>query len=416
MNDKRDVLIIGGGIIGMSCAYELAQRGASVTLIDKGEPGHGCSYGNAGWLTPCFSMPLPQPGMFFKSIKWLLDPDSPLRIKPQISWNLVRWMSRFLLSMNEKQAASSIAALTELSKYSLSAFEKLNAQFPKSFDFNQKGLLMISAGREGLNSAVHEMNLVARHGVPGRQLSEEEIKAMEPSIKARLVGGVYFPAEAHVEPLKTVQTLQAAAVAAGVKIKPRAEVYDFEIQNQRISLIKTTGGNFRPDQVVLATGTWSTAIARQLGLRVPVLGGKGYSIVMKRFEGGPSHPIMIVEKKIAVTPHSTNLRLAGTLELVNDTDDSISTRRLENIIRGSREYLHVPEAPEVQEIWRGLRPCTPDGVPVIGRSHRLSNLVIAAGHQMLGLQSSLGTGKLVSELVQGVPPSFNPHPFRAQRF
>lgn len=416
MNEKCDILIIGGGVIGMSCAYELSLWGAKVVVMDKGEPGHGCSYGNAGWLTPCFSMPLPMPGMFFKSVKWLLDPDSPLRIKPELSWNLVRWLTRFLVSMNEKQASLAISSLTALSKYSLESYAKLNERFPGAFDFNQKGLLMISATQDGLDSAVQEMELVARHGVPGSKLSEAEIKALEPAIKARLIGGVFFPKEAHVEPLKVVHTLQQAAQTAGAQVISRAEVYDFEVQDRKIITVKTTAGNFHPEQVVLATGSWSTAIARTLDLRVPVLGGKGYSIVMKPFQGAPTHPIMIVERKIAVTPHSGSLRLAGTLELVNETDDSISPRRLENIVRGSREYLQLPQNLETLEIWRGLRPCTPDGVPVIGRPARYKNLVIAAGHQMLGLQSSLGTGRLVTDLIQGGTPSFSPYPFRADRF
>ncbi|CAK9253097.1 unnamed protein product [Sphagnum jensenii] len=318
--------------------------------------------------------------------------------------------------MNERQAMQAVASLTALSKYSLDSYAHLNTLYPGAFDFNQKGLLMISATRDGLESAVQEMDLVARHGVPGSRLSEAEVKAMEPAIKAKLIGGVYFPKEAHVEPFQVVQTLQKAAVAGGVQIISGAEVFDFEVQDRLIKRVKTTRGDLRPEQVVLATGTWSTAIAERLDLRVPVLGGKGYSIITHPYEGGPRHPLMIVERKIAVTPHSKSLRLAGTLELVNDSDYSISPRRLDNIVRGSREYLNMPAIPEMIEIWRGLRPCTPDGVPVIGRPLRYKNLVIAAGHQMLGLQSSLGTGRLVSDILQGATPTFNPYPFRADRF
>jgi D-amino-acid dehydrogenase len=413
---KQDVLIIGGGVIGLSAAYELSSRGVSVTVIDKGEPGYGCSYGNAGWLTPCFSMPLPMPGMLLKSMGWLLDPDSPLRIKPQASILLLRWLTRFLLSMNQKQAHRAIAVLTDISKYSLEAYSKLDQAYPGAIGFDQKGLLMVSATEAGFAAAVQEMELVAPHGVPGQKMSEDEIRAFEPAIRARLRGGVYFPKEAHAEPLQISRILAEAATARGAKIISRAEVFAFNIQDGKIESVRTTKGDLRADQYVLATGTWSTNVARELGLRVPILGGKGYAITVKPFEQSPTHPIMILERKIAVTPRKGSVRLAGTLELVDSRDDSITPRRLDAILRGSQEFMRVPEKPEIIEIWRGLRPCTPDGVPIIGRPSRYRNLVISAGHQMLGLQSGLGTGRMVADLVTGEKPIFDPHPFRADRF
>ncbi len=413
---KQDVLIIGGGVIGLSAAYELSSRGVSVTLIDKGDPGYGCSYGNAGWLTPCFSMPLPMPGMLLKSIGWLMDPDSPLRIKPQPSILLMRWLARFLLSMNQKQALRSIAVLTDISKYSLEAYSKLDQKFPGAIGFEQKGLLMVSATDAGFAAAVQEMELVAQHGVPGQKMNEDEIKALEPALRARLRGGVYFPKEAHAEPLQISRILAEAAIANGAKILPRAEVFAFNVADGKIESIRTTRGEMRADQYVLATGSWSTNIACELGLNIPILGGKGYAITVKPFEQSPTHPIMILERKIAVTPRKGSVRLAGTLELVDSRDDSITPRRLDAILRGSQEFMRVPEKPEIVEIWRGLRPCTPDGVPVIGRPKRYSNLVISAGHQMLGLQSGLGSGRFVADLVTGEKPIFDSYPFRADRF
>ncbi|MFL5815832.1 MAG: NAD(P)/FAD-dependent oxidoreductase [Bdellovibrionia bacterium] len=413
---KQDVLIIGGGVIGLSAAYELSSRGVAVTLIDKGDPGYGCSYGNAGWLTPCFSMPLPMPGMLLKSIGWLMDPDSPLRIKPQPSILLMRWLARFLMSMNQKQALRAVSVLTDISKYSLEAYSKLDQKYPGAIGFEQKGLLMVSATDAGFAAAVQEMDLVAPHGVPGQKMNEDEVKALEPGLRARLRGGVYFPKEAHAEPLQISRILAEAAIANGAKIISRAEVFAFNTSNGKIDSIRTTRGDMRADQYVLATGTWSTNIARELGLRVPILGGKGYAITVKSFDKAPTHPIMILERKIAVTPRKGGVRLAGTLELVDSKDDSITPRRLDGIMRGSQEFMYVPENPEIVEIWRGLRPCTPDGVPVIGRPKRYSNLVVSAGHQMLGLQSGMGSGRFVADLVTGEKSIFDPYPFRADRF
>ncbi len=412
---KVDCLVIGAGIIGLSIAHELQKSGRQVLVIDKGEPGMGCSYGNAGWITPCFAMPLPQPGMFLKSIGWLLNPDSPLYIKPQPSWLLFRWMMGFLAAMNETRLRSAVAVLTDISKYSLTFYKELADRAPQTFGFDQKGLLMVSKGEDGLRAAEIEMQLMQERGIPGKLLNGEEVSALEPALKPGLKGGVYFPSEAHSEPLETVKALAREFEAAGGRIQTRTEVFDFGFEGSKITEVATTRGVFKSDLIVLATGTWSYPMAKRLRVSVPILGGKGYSLITNSFETKPTHPIMIVERKIAVTPRADSVRLAGTLELVNQ-DDSITSRRMNNILNGSQEYMHMQKGPEVREIWRGLRPCTPDGVPMIGYSKRWSNLFYNVGHQMLGLQSAPGSARLGADLILGRSPITDAKPFRPERF
>jgi len=414
-HQKVDVLVLGGGIIGSSVARELQTDGRKVVMIDRGQPGFGCSYGNAGWITPCFAMPLPQPGMFWKSIGWLLNPDSPLYIKPEPSWLLMRWMLGFLKAMNERQMRDAIAVLTDISKYSLQSYGELARRHPGIFGFDQKGLMMVSRGAEGLQAAVDEMNLMAERGIAGRELSGEEIMAMEPSLKPGLKGGVYFPSEAHAEPLLTVQTMVKDFLALGGQLLPQTEVFDFTFSGGRIEEVITTRGTFRPELVILALGTWSRVLAERLRVSVPILGGKGYSMIVENYDVKPQHPIMIVERKIAVTPRADSVRIAGTLELV-DQDDSITTRRMQGIVRGAQDYMHMGAEPSIREVWRGLRPCTPDGVPMVGFSKRWSNLVYNTGHQMLGLQSAPGSGRLAADLIGGKTPLVDPKPFRPERF
>ena len=416
MNAKKiDVLVLGGGIIGTSLALELQKSGRQVLLVDRGQAGYGCSFGNAGWITPCFAMPLPQPGLFWKSIGWLLNPDSPLYIKPQPSWLLARWMTSFLFAMNEKRLIESVNVLTDISKYSLKFYKELADRAPQTFGFEQKGLLMVSALENGLKAAEYEMQLMNERGIPGEKLSAEEVLKKEPALKPIVKGGVYFPSEAHSEPLATVQALAKEFQAAGGLIQPQTEVYDFEFEGNRISKVFTTRGVFAADLVVMALGTWSRVLARRLEVSVPILGGKGYSLIVDSFQTKPLHPIMIVERKIAVTPRADSVRLAGTLELV-DQDDSITSRRVDNILNGSKEYMHVGEQSSVREIWRGLRPCTPDGVPMIGFSKKWQNLFYSAGHQMLGLQSAPGSAKLAADLIQKRTPLTAPKPFRPERY
>jgi D-amino-acid dehydrogenase len=414
-NSKSDVLIVGGGVIGLACAYELARRGVGVTVIDKGEMGHGCSYGNAGWITPCFAMPLPMPGMLLKSIGWLLDPDSPLYIKPAPSRLLAQWLVRFLLAMNHRQMERSVAALTEISKYSSDAYKKLEGETGHPFGLKQQGLLMAAQSKAGFKYAVEEMRLVADHGIPGRSLEVDELRAFEPALTGELAGGVFFPDEMHAEPLEVTRALAKGAQKHGAKLLSQTEIIDFQTEAGRIVSARTTRGIFKADQFVLALGAWSTPLASSLGLNVPVLGGKGYALITQPLSKNPSRPLMLVEKKVAVTPRDGTLRLAGTLELVKG-DFLITPRRVDAIIRGAREFLSVPESFEYSEIWRGLRPCTPDGVPVIGYPKKHGNLLVCTGHQMLGLQSAPGSGRLAADLLTGQTPPFDPTPFRATRF
>lgn len=414
MDTKQDVIVIGAGIIGLSVAVELAEKGTQVLVLDQGKIGHGCSFGNAGWLTPCFAMPLPMPGLFFKSIKWLLDPEGPLYIKPSIDPLLARWLIRFMLAMNEKQTKSAIEALVGLSQVSLEKYAKLGQEFPE-ICYQGKGLLMVAQSAAGVSAASEEMERVADLNVPGKLLSADEIRDLEPSVTGAIKGGVYFPKEAHAEPLKVVQALAEKARRLGVKIQENIEVTDFIIENNKIKNLIALKSEYKAESYVLATGSWSHQIAKKLNLSIPILGGKGYSMIIEPLSVQPKIPLMLIEKKIAITPRNGSLRIAGTLELVNQ-DFSITERRVKAILRGSREFLDIPEKVEMKELWRGLRPCTPDGVPLIGYTKKVNNLMLACGHQMLGLQSGYGTGQLVADLMTTGKSDLNREVYNPDRF
>ncbi len=414
MDTKQDVIVIGAGIIGLSAAVELAEKGTKVLVLDQGKIGHGCSFGNAGWLTPCFAMPLPMPGLFFKSIKWLLDPEGPLYIKPSLDPLLVRWLIRFMLAMNEKQTQSAIEALVGLSQVSLEKYAKLGQEFP-DIGYQGKGLLMVAQSSAGVSAATEEMERVADLNVPGKLLNADEIRDLEPSVTGAIKGGVYFPKEAHAEPLKVVQALAEKARSLGVIIQENIEVTDFVIENNKIKNLVAHKTEYIAESYVLATGSWSHQLAKKLKLSIPILGGKGYSMIIEPLSVQPKIPLMLIEKKIAITPRDVSLRIAGTLELVNQ-DFSITERRVKAILRGSREFLSVPEKVEMKELWRGLRPCTPDGVPLIGYTKKVNNLMLACGHQMLGLQSGYGTGQLVADLITKGRSDLNREVYNPDRF
>ena len=395
------IVILGGGIVGVSCALELTRAGHQVIVVEKCRIGHGCSFGNAGWMTPCFAFPLPMPGMFLKATKWLLQPSSPLYIKPEPSVLLAQWMFRFLRSMNPQQAEKSIEALVKLSQLSLLKYEELANSY--DFGFQKKGLLMLAETEKGLKSVAEDSKAVGRLGVPGEVLSRDQVLKLEPRLKGEFFGAVYYPAEAHAEPLKVVQALAREAQRHGATLIEDCHFQSLRENSQgKVLSVLTSQGEIEADQFILATGSWSQSLGSVVDLKIPILGGKGYSMLTPRTANHPLIPIMILEKKIAITPHRETLSIAGTLELV-DQDFSISHHRVQAIVEGARKHLDlVPSFPE-GEPWRGLRPCTPDGVPLIGPHPRKKNFLIACGHQMLGLQTGFGTGRLIASWVDAKP-------------
>ncbi len=416
MNPKPEILIIGGGVIGVAVADALSRAGSAVVLIDRDLPGHGCSYGNAGWVAPCFATPLPRPGLLLKAARWMLDRRSPLRIPLRPDPALVAWLVRFLWNTRQERFVAGTRALVELSQYSLEAFGELASDRRRGLDLQRKGLLQVGLTPKGVTGLVADLRMMEAFGVEGTVLDEEGVREVEPSLTGPVAGGVHFPQEAHLEPLEAVRAFAKRAEDAGAQIIPSTEAIRFRRDGDRITGVLTTRGWIEPATVVLASGVWSRSLAAQVGLSLPLFGGKGYSVTVDRSATALRTPVLVAERKVAITPHSGRVRLAGTLELVKDHETMISPHRVDAIRKTATDLLGLPEWVSVDEPWRGLRPCTPDGLPVIGRSRRVPNLMVAAGHQMLGLQTAPATARLVTDLVHDHTPSFDPQPFSPERY
>ncbi|HEY0873940.1 MAG TPA: FAD-dependent oxidoreductase [Vicinamibacterales bacterium] len=411
---KHDIAIIGGGVIGVASAVELARRGAQVTVLERDQVGYGCSYGNAGWLTPSQAVPLANPSMLLKSFKWMLDPESPLYIQPRPDPAFVRWLLEFLLASRKEKFERGAAALVELCRVSVDLWEEVAKRSPEPFGFERHGLLAVYENPESLEAARKGVDLVAESGVRAERWTADEVREKEPAIIGPQVGGYFYPDDAHCEPYRAVKALEAEARALGVRFLEDTEVYRIS-SGTGPRRLTTTRGDITAEQIVIATGPWSEALGKMLGLRLPVIGAKGYSVVLPPAQPQPKRSIYLIERKIAVNPHHDSLRIAGTLELVRN-DFSINARRVDVIVRGARGMLNIGEEPRPQEIWRGLRPCTPDGMPVIGRAKGRGDVWLATGHQMAGLKTAPGTGVLLAQLMTGETPRFDPEPFRGDRF
>lgn len=414
-----DVAVIGGGVVGIAVALELARKGVAVAVLERDRLGFGCSYGNAGWLTPSLAVPLAAPGMFFKSLRWMLDPESPLYIQPRLDPALARWLVGFLLATRRGRFERGVEALVGLCRASVDLWEELAGEPGADFGFARRGLVCVYENPKGLATARAAAELVGRHGVRHELWSPQEVREREPAVVGAQVGAIYYPDDAHCEPYPAVLALAAAARRAGARIYQGAEVFAAELSGysggNTVKTLRTTRGDLRVKEVVLAAGSFSETLGKWLGRRVPILGAKGYSLLLPRLDPHPSRSIYLAERKVAINPHQDALRIAGTLELV-DGDLSINARRVAAIVRGARGLLALPENLEVRELWRGLRPCTPDGMPLIGRARGSSNLWLATGHQMTGLKTAPGTGRLLAALMTGAQPDFDPRPFRGDRY
>lgn len=415
MKRTVDHLVVGGGIVGVSIAEALARDGGRVVVIDRGEIGRGCSEANAGWVTPCFAMPLPRPGLLWTALRWMADADSPFHMQPRATPSRLRWLLEFGMSMRRRSFERGTGQLVELSRYSLDAYMELERSCPGHIGLQRRGLLMLALTGPGFDAARSDAGMLAEFGVVGHPLDPEDVRRLEPAVVGEVEGAVYYPDEAHLQPLAAVQAIANRARCSGVSFESGVEAFDFEVSGRRVREVVTTRGSISAGEVILATGAWSKGLGRRLGLRIPVLGGKGYSMMVRAPSPAPRIPMMILERKVAVTPYGDELRLAGTLELV-DGDRSISPRRVASIRRGAASVLALSESAPVDRLWRGLRPCTPDGLPIIGRAPSLENLSLATGHQMLGVQTAPATGRLVADLVLGREPTFDPAPFRPERF
>ena len=417
MKTETEVLVIGGGAVGVCTAHFLLKRGYHVTLVEKGEICSGSSYGNAGLVVPNHCVPLAEPGVIAKGLKWLLNPDSPFYIKPRLNADLLTWLWQFWRHCNPRHVHRSMPLIRDLSLASVSEFEQIAALEGVDFGFEQKGMLQAFRSKEGLEAGIGEARHLQEVGIQASIRTPEEMQALNPGLKMQVPGGVFYPQNGHLNPARFVQELSRYIGQKGARVLPNTEVLAIETSGRRLSKIETTRGDFAAEQIVLSGGSWSPQIAADLQLKLPIQPAKGYSITVRRPPTAPSVPTILAEAKVAVTPMDDLLRFAGTLELAG-LDLSVNMRRVRAILRAVPTYLPDihPETLDLVELWRGLRPCTPDGLPFLGRSQTYENLVVAAGHAMIGISLGPITGKLVAQVVSGEQPDMNLAALSVERF
>ncbi len=417
MNSARssDVLVLGGGVIGLACAWYLLGCGRSVTVLDQGSVGGGSSHGNCGTLTPSHAMPLAQPGTITTALHWLLKPDAPLRIKPRFDPTLWRWLLGFAAHCNERDCRRATAAKAPLLLRSRALIETLVREQQLDCEFAAQGTLYVFRDARYFEQLRREMAILDEHGIRTEVLDGPATQALEPALKPGVAGGLLFPGDAQLRPERYAAELARIVRERGGQLAEDTRIEGFVRERGRIAKVVTSRGDFTADQVVFALGAWSPALARMLDLRVPIQPGKGYSITYTRPACCPRIPLSLKEPSVCVTAWGSGYRLGSTMEFAG-YDTTLNRTRLDALRRGAAQFLHEPEGPSMVEEWYGWRPMTPDDLPLIGRAPQIDNLVLATGHGMLGVTMSAGTGQLVCEIIQGHAPSLDIAAFTPRRF
>ena len=396
------VHIIGGGVIGLCSAWYLHLAGFDVTMIDEGDLSKGTSHGNSGLIVPSHFTPLAAPGIISKGLKWMLDSKSPFYINFHWSISLIRWLWLFYRAASDrKKVDQAMLLLLEYNLWSRSLYEELEKDLGIDFHFEKKGLLMLFKTEKTAKEEKKTAERSQEIGLEAHYLSAAEVQSLE-NTPIDVYGGVYYPQDAQICPDIFMRQLRDLLEEKGVQFFAKTQLQDFDISNGEIKKLKFSNGkSMEVQKVLLCSGAWSGQIAKKLKTSLPLQSGKGYSITYKGLVSRPQIPSILCEPKVAVTPMGNDLRLGGTLELANFSPEK-NVSRVQGIIDGFASYYPAlkVDMPKVEAIWTGYRPCSPDGLPYIGFSHKISNLCFATGHAMMGLSLGPATGKLISEIFR----------------
>ncbi len=397
----KHVVIIGAGVIGLCSAYYCLQRGLRVTVIERNPSERdGCSFGNAGMIVPSHFVPLAAPGMLAMGLKWMGNPESPFYVQPRLSADLLRWGYRFWKASTRQQVERAAPLLRDLHLASRASYEQLAAEWSNDFGLVRKGLLMLCKTQHALTEEARAAEQAERLGVPAVVHDAAATAALDPSVRMDVCGSVFYPRDAHLVPQRFMAGLQSRLIEQGCYFHWDTEVTGFERRGRRVSLVRTDRGGIEADEVVLASGMWSTNVASSLRLNLPMQAGKGYSLTVPQPRQLPELCSILVEARVAVTPMGAALRFGGTMEM-SGLNETINPARVNGIIKSSMEYFPEFRREDFDGIqpWRGLRPCSPDGLPYLGRTGRYDNVVIATGHAMMGLSLGPISGQSVARLL-----------------
>lgn len=399
MSSER-VIIVGGGVIGLCSAYYALKRGFAVTLIDRG--GDNCSTGNAGMVVPSHFIPLAAPGMIAKGLRMMLNPESPFFIRPRLDAGLMRWGWLFYRNSTERHVAATRELLRDLNLESRRLFAELSED--GDFGLARRGLLMLCKTDKGLHEEAEVAEAAHAIGLEANVLDAEETARLDPDITMSVAGSVHFPQDCHLDPAKFVRMMRHRVKELGGVIESAA-IDSIETRGGRVVAVRGDGRRFEGTKFVVAGGSWTAALLKSVGLKLPLQAGKGYSLTLPHPPELPRLCSIFAEAKVAITPMGSTLRFGGTME-VGGLDLTVNPARVHGIVKSVNAYFPKFSEDSFKGVqpWAGLRPVSPDGIPYLGRTRGLENLVVNCGHAMMGLSLGPVSGRLAADLLAGDTP------------
>ena len=409
MNKQKQVTIVGGGVVGLACAYYLQRQGHAVKVIERDTISDSCASGNAGYVTPSHFIPLAAPGMIKKGLKWMFDPESPFYIHPKLDLSLMQWLWKFNQHCHTKHVNNVKATLYELCTASKQLHLELADSIGNSYQLKQNGIYVVTESDKVLQEELDIVRQAQALGLNASEVSVQTLRKNFPQMQLNVKGGIFFPEDAHLHPTEFLSALHQHLLAVGVEFTEGYEVISLNVKHSEVKSLECCSiedGSIvhqEIEELVIAGGSWSPQLTKQLNLKVPIQAGKGYSVTIDK-PWDIDTPIILSDAAVAITPFEHQIRFGGTMEFAG-LDRSISARRVEGILKSVKRFIPNFDLTNVDRkiAWSGLRPCTPDGLPLVGRVPRISNAFLAAGHAMLGLTLAPVTGKIISQLISNQP-------------
>jgi D-amino-acid dehydrogenase len=394
---SEHAVVIGAGIIGLCVAEALLCRGFRVTVLDRSQDlTNECSFGNGGLIVPSHFVPLAAPGMIQTGLRMLGNPKSPFGIRNPLNWETLTWTARFAQACSPDHVARCAPLLRDLNLASRGEYHRLFSKLGLEEQYHRKGLLMLCKTVKAYDDEAQLADQANKLGLSAIPMGPKELQDLDPGIEMEVAGGVHFVDDAHLTPPNFMRALTNHVRSLGGNIRTGCDVNRIETRGDRI----TSAQGLHADHFVIAAGVWSTTLCKSIGIYLPMLAGKGYGFTVTNPPETPNIPSILAEARVAVTPMTDGLRFVGTMEL-GPPEGSVNMQRVSGIQQSiGLYYPRLREVPKgTQPVWMGLRPCSPDGMPYIGRVSRYKNLVIASGHAMMGMSLGPVTGKLVAELL-----------------
>jgi D-amino-acid dehydrogenase len=412
---SKKIVIIGGGIIGLCCAYYLQKEGHKVVIVDQSNLDSGASYVNAGYLSPSHVIPLSAPGVMKKGIEWMFNQASPLYIKPRLDIDFLKWAWAFNKSCNKIHVAKAIPIIKDISLLSQELYVEIKKSENFKFHYEKKGLLMLCQTDKMLEEEIYTAKIAENQGLDVVELNKKDIAELEPHVKIEAKGATYYRCDSHSTPHEFMEEMKAYLIANGVEFFSNEKVIDFNIQGDKLVSVITDKQLLNADEIVLASGTWTNLLSKKIGVHILLQAGKGYRINSEQ-NTKITIPAILAEAKVAITPMNGFTRFAGTMEIAG-INPKINKARVDAIANATKKYYPEVNISDEEKLNAecGLRPLSFDGLPYIGKPSKCKNLTIATGHAMMGWTMATATGMLVSEIISNKKPSLKLEPFAVER-